>query len=177
MVKSVANGCPARSFPRVIFSPLRSPEIFDRFKPSEDILPPSSGLQTQSQVGYPQQIVSSGHEIGPSLRPFPPAIAGASEATHRFHPTKDFFHPFAQALAGPVTDTTGRASIQSRNFLSRFTGCVRRDFPLAASGYKFLLVIRFVCAQGGNGGGVQLPVFVHLCECHRRLVLGDGILH
>jgi len=128
--------------------------MLDRFKPFEDILPPSSGLQAQSQVGYPQQIVSSGYEISPSLRPFHPAIAGAPQATYRLHPTKDFFHPFAQPLAGSVTGTTGCPSIQSRYFPSHFARRVRRDFPLAAPGHKFLLVIRFVRTQGANGGAV-----------------------
>jgi len=143
MVKSIAHRCPALSFTRPIFGPLRSPEVFEQFEPSQDILPSSSGLQTQSQIGDPQQIVRPGHEIGPSLRPLHSAIAGAPQATHRFHPTKDFFHPFAQPLAGPVTGTTGRASIQSRNFPSHFARRVRRDFPFPAPGHKFLLVIPF----------------------------------
>ncbi len=121
-------------------------------------------------------IVGSGYEICPGLRPLHPAIAVRPNHP-RFHPTKDFFHPFTQALADAITGTPGGASIQSRNFLSRFAGRVRRDLPLAAPGHKFLLVIRFVRTQGGNSGGVQLPMFVHLRQRHRRFVLGNGIMH
>ena len=107
---------------------------FVRFEQRTDRARPSSGLQTQSQIGYPQQIVSPGHEIGPGLRPFHPAIATAPQSAHCFHPPKDFFHPFANALAAAVTSTTGRATVQTVNLGSVFARRVRRDFPRPAPG-------------------------------------------
>ena len=80
-------------------------------------------------------------------------------------------------MADPVTGTTGRPSIQPRNIPSLFARRVRRDFPLATAGHKFLLVIRFVRAESSNSGGVQFPMFIHLCQRHSRLVLGNGIMH
>ena len=91
---------------------------------------PSAGLQTQSQIGYPQQIVSSGHEIRPGLGPFHSAIVAAPQSAHRFHPAKDFLHPFANALAGAVTGATGRPSVQTINLGSIFACRVRCHFPL-----------------------------------------------
>src|SRR5436189_145424 len=98
-------------------------------------LPPPPALNARiAKDGYQPQIVSPRHEIGPSLRPFHPAIAAAPQPTHRFHPAKDFFHPFANALTGAVTGATGRASVQTLNLGSLFARRVRRDFPLPAPG-------------------------------------------
>src|SRR5258706_4222495 len=123
---------------------------FDRCEQPTDRPRLSSGLQTQSQIGYPQQIVSPSHEISPRLRPFHSAIATAPKPAHRFHPAKDLFHPFANALTGAVTRPTGRASIQSRS-VNPISACrVRRHGPLPTSGHKFLLVIRLVRTEGRN---------------------------
>src|SRR5258708_36399489 len=87
-------------------------------------------LQTQSQIGYPQQIVSPGHEIGPSLRSFHSAIATAPQSAHRLHPAEDFFHPFPNALTGAVTSTAGRPSVQTVHLGPILTRRVRSDLPL-----------------------------------------------
>ena len=38
-------------------------------------------------------------------------------------------------------------------------------------------MIRFVPAEGRNSGGVQLAVFVHLRQGHRRLIVRNRIVH
>src|ERR1035441_2305484 len=115
----------------------------------------SSSLQTQSQIGYPKQIVSPGYEIGPRLRPFHPAIATAPQSAHCLHPPKDFFEPFTNALADPVTDAIDGASIQSRNSNPIFARRVRCHLPFPTPGHEFPLVIGFVRSEGCNLGFVQ----------------------
>src|SRR3974377_270687 len=159
MVKSVTDRCGAVIYARRSSHGSAAAGAFAQYEQRTDRPRPSSGLQTQTQVGYPQQIVSSRHEIGPRLRPVHSAIATAPQAAHRFHPAKDFFDPFAKALAGTVTGATRRASIQSRDLSPILARRVRRDFPLPTPGHEFLLVICFVPAEGPNPGFVQLPVF------------------
>jgi hypothetical protein len=92
------------------------------------------------------------------LCPFHSAIPTAPQSAHRFHPAKDFFHPFAKALAGPVTGAPGCTSIQSRNLSPLFARRVRRHRPFPAAGHELLLVIRFVPTEGLNPGFVQFPI-------------------
>ena len=93
--------------------------------------PPSSYCLFQ-QIAHPHQIVGrqrpSEHPTHPSGSP----EARFAHPPHGLQPTKDFFHPFAQALASPVTGTTGCPAIQSRNFLSCFARRARRDCRLCA---------------------------------------------
>src|SRR6266542_2624688 len=42
------------------------------------------------QSGHPQQIVSSSYKVAPRLCSFSTPIPGASQPTHRLHPSKDF---------------------------------------------------------------------------------------
>ena len=123
----------------------------------------SSGPPAQSQIGYPQQIVGSRHKISPSLCPFHTTIAGPPQPADRFHPAKDFLHPFANALTGhgnlawsvvrPSSPATCTPSLHAD---------VRRDFPFPAPRHKFLLMIAFVRAQRLMLASVQVPMFVHL---------------
>jgi len=177
MVKSITDRCGARIFarrlPRLVV-PIRS------IGPCElhfDLPCPSSGLLTHSQVGYPQQIVSPSYEIGPCLRPFYPAVATAPQSAHRFHPAEDFFHPFAKPLAGAVTGPSSRVSIQSANSNPLFARHVRCHGSLPAPGHKLLLVIRFIRSQGCDPGLMQLAMFLHLAQGHRRLILRNRIVH
>src|SRR5208282_2107390 len=109
MAKSITSRCGAQMFGRRMTHFTVSTGSFGRLQQRTTRLRSSSRSQTQSQIGYPEQVVSPGYEVSPGLRSFHSAVAGPAHSAHRFHPTKDFFHPFAQALAGAVTVTARRA--------------------------------------------------------------------
>ena len=115
MVKTITGQCPAGIVARQLpcSAALTGSSIDLGSPPTNRVL--SSGLQTQSQIGHPQQIICPRHEIGPSLCPFYSTIPAASQSAYRFHPAKNLLDPFAQALADAVTCTASRPAIQSRN--------------------------------------------------------------
>src|SRR6185312_11165909 len=108
----------------------------------------STGLQIHRQSCYSKQVVGPGHEIHPSLRSIHSSVASPAHSSNCLHPPEDFLHPFADSLAGLVAALPRRARIQSRHFNPLLARCVGRDRPFSAASHKFLLVIRFVGADG-----------------------------
>src|ERR1035438_1091527 len=95
MVKCITGWCGARIFARWLARSAALTWSFVRSEQPTDQPRHSSGLQTQSQVGYPKQVVGPRHEISPGLRPFYPTISSSPQTAYRLHPAKDFFYPFA----------------------------------------------------------------------------------
>ena len=166
MVNSLSGCCGARIFVRRLSCVAAVTRASDRRGPRSDRLRLSSGLQTQAQFGDPQQIVSPGHEIGPSLGPFHSAMAAAPQSTRGLHPAEDSFDSFTQALTGAITRTTRRAAIQSRHAGSHFARREHRRRQIRQRRVR----PRFVAVppppggqdlrrhQGGEFLAVQVPV-------------------
>src|SRR5205814_1634105 len=103
--------------------------------------------RARHQTGHPNQVVGDRHQIASQLSLLQPNVASAAEATHRFHPAKDLFDPFADALAGGVADVTCSAAIDRAAPPTGVLRHVRRDLPLTQVSDTRPGVVAFVSSQ------------------------------
>src|SRR5438477_11143133 len=102
----------------------------------------------------PQQIAHS-HQVinrrGPGEHPghaLSASVTNLAHQTHRFHPTKDLFHPLALALADGVTEMPRGALIDGAAAVGVVLRHVRGDSPPADFTNKVVCVIVLVRSQG-----------------------------
>lgn len=177
MVHRVIGRCGGRRFRTLTVFQRCSIGRFDRLEQAVSDPNSLSSLQIQSQPGYSEQIIRSRHEVGPSLRSLHTPVTGSAHAGDGFHPSKYFFHPLADSLAGLIAAALCRAGIQTSHLQIVFARHVRRDSPLPTSADKLLLMIGLVSSQRGDPGFMQATMLIDLGQRHGRFILGDGIMN
>src|SRR6266498_3913045 len=129
------------------------------------------------QSGHPQQIVSSSYKVAPRLCSFSTPIPGASQPTHRLHPSKDFLYPLADLQTDLVTLLTRSAMVQARHLDTILAPHVWADLLLATTLDKDSLVIVFVRAHRLDAHAlVKFLMGVDLLQGYRRLGLTDRVV-